>query len=1370
MKTIPRPCLFFLLFVLCALSALLLVTSGDDACTRGDMDLSVTLEAPESVMMNEPFPVNVTIHHSGDAVSDVPFVIYNNHPDRNGELLFSSSEDFPAGTNELAIGEEVEIEDVTGYRDIYAIIDFGDEATETDEENNLVFSTVEVRENYDDVLLIINNNSAISKEIGHYFAEKRKVKHILYLEEAATTETISRAQFEDTIVAPVKSYLENNSLEDRINYFVTTKGVPLRVSQKNATDDRASVDSELALLNGPYEDNMGNYRWVNNPYHNETERFSHEDYGIYLVTRLTAYTLEEAKALVDKAVNASSPEWYRTLGQGMMILDVDPGRDGGSYEVGNDWLRAAYTNLEARGYDAYLEKNNTFIINQDNVSFYASWGSNDGHDVYPHGMNTGMETDGDSNDVPDDWLFEEGSGAMTRTGEDRRGGGWSVRVNRTVGGVESTLFQDLTPDPLKRYYITGYANLSGVSGSGGVRLEIRHYDSKGTLIHNVVGTYRKGTTSDWVSLNQRHLEPVEGTDYVKFGAVFRNATGLVYLDDIRLIEVVPNNRYLDGALAETIVSTGGRSFTYPTSYGQSLVADIIRAGVTGVKGYVYEPYLSAISHPDILFPRYVDGFNLAESYFCGSSYLGWMGVVAGDPKLSPFTSYKLDLATVELEFSESKVVVETPFTITTTVENVEKLPAENITHTLFEGDPGEDRVIRSFFIPRLAPGEEISFTVPWQINSTGQYDIYSSLDHEDTIDESRENNNELDRRIRVVLPPELRGWFDVPSRHGVVARFGKDFHVNFTIENGGGIEAQDFGVTLKVVWDDGGRGKGGITLLETGIPSLEVEERERFFELWVPDINGNMTLVLEIDPTDVVEESDESNNTVRCPIWVNLPPEPVIELEKEPGLVDEDLTFSASGSSDPDGAIVNYSWSVTGGESFQRTGEEITLQFTRSGNYTIVLAIEDNSSVLSFVEQNYFVNAPPRPYFTISYLNNTKDLYVYNSLDFNASFSDDFESSIREYAWDFGDGNASTGMVSSHRYTIAGSYNVTLTITDEHDATAVLEKKVKVKERSPELLEVVIENGLSFSSFDTIIFNATLSPENPFPVIRYVWDFGDGTVVEGGEPGSVAHAYTSPGGYNVSLTVYEEYGSSATAGKEVYVFNRPPEIVALTIQDSEIFAGVPFRLEFEAFDPEGELENLTVTLTEENSGTLVTTSFLAPGSVNTTLIIQETGIYSATLTITDSSEETHQQGYSFTVLNSRPTAVLSLQQKNPGVRDRKEFVAYNFTAASSHFKEGNITGYRYDFGDGNQSPWSDEPTASHEYYLEGRFTVTLFVRNDLGFEDNTTISVEVVFQGLAEEEGGGDEAGFIDGFTVICLVLVLLAGCLMRKRHRENQR
>lgn len=94
-------------------------------------------------------------------------------------------------------------------------------------------------------------------------------------------------------------------------------------------------------------------------------------------------------------------------------------------------------------------------------------------------------------------------------------------------------------------------------------------------------------------------------------------------------------KFVPGALAETFVSTSGRTFN-PTKGGQSLIADLIQQGVTGVKGYVSEPFTFALCRPSILFDRYTSGYNLAESFYAASPVIKWKDIVVGDPLCRPY--------------------------------------------------------------------------------------------------------------------------------------------------------------------------------------------------------------------------------------------------------------------------------------------------------------------------------------------------------------------------------------------------------------------------------------------------------------------------------------------------------------------------------------------------------------------------------------------------------------------------------------------------------------------------------------------------------------------------------------------------------------
>ncbi len=96
--------------------------------------------------------------------------------------------------------------------------------------------------------------------------------------------------------------------------------------------------------------------------------------------------------------------------------------------------------------------------------------------------------------------------------------------------------------------------------------------------------------------------------------------------------------FAPGAIAETAVSTSGRTFADPKAPWQSLIADLVAQGVTGCKGYVSEPGVMAMAHADILFDRYTTGFNLAESFYSATWLIRCKEIVVGDPLCAPYAN------------------------------------------------------------------------------------------------------------------------------------------------------------------------------------------------------------------------------------------------------------------------------------------------------------------------------------------------------------------------------------------------------------------------------------------------------------------------------------------------------------------------------------------------------------------------------------------------------------------------------------------------------------------------------------------------------------------------------------------------------------
>ncbi len=93
------------------------------------------------------------------------------------------------------------------------------------------------------VLLVVNENSAVSRAIGEHYRSARKIPAANVCRIRCTAgESINSTDFKNAILYPIENYLTAHNLVEQIQYIVLTKGIPLIV-----TSTGNSVDSSLTL-------------------------------------------------------------------------------------------------------------------------------------------------------------------------------------------------------------------------------------------------------------------------------------------------------------------------------------------------------------------------------------------------------------------------------------------------------------------------------------------------------------------------------------------------------------------------------------------------------------------------------------------------------------------------------------------------------------------------------------------------------------------------------------------------------------------------------------------------------------------------------------------------------------------------------------------------------------------------------------------------------------------------------------------------------------------------------------------------------------------------------------------------------------------
>ena len=152
------------------------------------------------------------------------------------------------------------------------------------------------------------------------------------------------------------------------------------------------------------------------------------------------------------------------------------------------------------------------------------------------------------------------------------------------------------------------------------------------------------------------------------------------------------------------------------------------------------------------------------------------------------------------------------------------------------------------------------------------------------------------------------------------------------------------------------------------------------------------------------------------------------------------------------------------------------------------------------------------------------------SVSVDAGASTDADGSITDYAWDFGDGQKATGVTSTHVYAQAGSFLITLTVTDDDGATRTTTRSVTAV--APPQNQPPTADFTATADKLTVKVDAAASADADGTITGFAWDFGDGAT---GTGATVEHTFAAEGSYSVVLTVTDDDQATTSVTKTVVV-------------------------------------------------------------------------------------------------------------------------------------------------------------------------------------------------------------------------------------------
>lgn len=386
----------------------------------------------------------------------------------------------------------------------------------------------------------------------------------------------------------------------------------------------------------------------------------------------------------------------------------------------------------------------------------------------------------------------------------------------------------------------------------------------------------------------------------------------------------------------------------------------------------------------------------------------------------------------------------------------------------------------------------------------------------------------------------------------------------------------------------------------------------------------------------------------------------------KPDTVCAGTSFSLRNTSNPS-TFVSSAWDFGDG-TFSDSSRPVK-KYAAAGKYQIKLVTDFGSCQNSVIKP---ITVLPQPVVSFTAANN-----ISCRAPLDVTFSNTTNEGV-SYLWNFGDGTTSALENPAHTYKKTGEFAVTLTLKNASGCAATLTKQGFVKINPPKITAI---KNLPLKGCVPSAAKPVAVISNNVAGSTYLWDFGDGATSTDSTP---SHTYTTPGNYNIKLTLTTPAGCTdtltAVKGAQVGIkpkagFSADPlDVCANTsVNFTDLSTGAPANSWLWKFGDGG-------TSTEQNPAHLYNNA----GKLTVVLIVSNYGC-SDTATIPN-------------YIHVRPPVAKFDTAFRCNDPLRRNFIDKSIGALT----------WQWDFGDGSTSAASK---VSHTYAAPGIYSISLKVTN-----------------------------------------------------------